>query len=104
MKNFGYVLATKLLVNRKLPVRFMYREEGEKGDSGWRFFAGIEKQEYVDDPDNIGIYDIQTILDIDESVAPYLSALTGSVFERKGISGPFERNDDFGFSAEESKG
>ena len=48
--------------------------------------------------------DIQTILDIDESVAPYLSALPGSVFERKGISGPFERNDDFGFSAEESEG
>ena len=46
----------------------------------------------------------QTILDIDESVAPYLSALPGSVFERKGISGPFERNDDFGFSAEGSEG
>ena len=32
------------------------------------FFTGEEDQQYVDDPDNIKIYDIQTILDIDKSI------------------------------------
>lgn len=103
MKNFGYVLATRKLVEEKLPVRFMYREHGAKGDSGWRFFAGVEDQEYVDNPENIKIYDIQTILDIDKSIAPYLDAAFGSAFERENITGPFVLDENFGFAAEDSE-
>ena len=48
MKNFGYVLATKMLVDGKRKVRFMYRETPDNNqDSGWRFFCGDENDEFV---------------------------------------------------------
>lgn len=100
MENFGYVLATKMLVEKKLPVMFMYREKGVNGDSGWRFFSGLEEQEYVDNPDNIAIYDIKTILDIDESIKPYLDALCGRAYERSDSKASFKRVSDFGFGTE----
>lgn len=99
MTDFGYVLATKMLVDGKRKVRFMYREEGEDGDSGWRFFCGDESQAYADDPDNIEIYDVATVLAIDESVAPYLGSAVGSAFEREDENSDFTAV-EFGFSAE----
>lgn len=98
MENFGYVFATKMLVEKRLPVLFMYREKGAKGDSGWRFFSGLEDQSYVDDPDNIAIYDIETILEIDESIRPYLNALYGRAYERSDSTEPFRRVSDSDFS------
>ena len=101
MKDFGYVLATKMLIDNKRKVRFMYREEGKNGDSGWRFFCGDEYQEYVDNPDNLAIYDIQTILDIDKSVSPYLNSVKGMAFEREDENDTFKVASDYGFSADE---
>ena len=51
----------------------MYREmpDNEK-DSGWRFFSGNESDEYANNPDNLNIYDINTIAEIDISIIPYL--------------------------------
>ncbi len=100
MENFGYVFATKILVEGKLPVMFMYREKGKSGDSGWRFFSGTEEQEYVDNPENIAIYDIETILSIDESIRPYLNSLCGRAYERSDSKEPFKRVSDFGFGAD----
>ena len=99
MKNFGYVLATKMLVEKKLPVMFMYREAGTNGDSGWRFFSGLEDQEYVDNPDNIAIYDIETILSIDESVKPYLDSIGNVAYERTDKQEKFEQISDFDFGS-----
>ena len=63
MNDFGFVLATKMLVEGRRKVRFMYREQPDNpSDSGWRFFCGNEEQSYVDDPEHIGLYDINTIL------------------------------------------
>lgn len=103
MSNFGYVMATKMLVEKKLPVRFMYREDSQGDDSGWRFFCGLEEQAYVDDPANIAIYDIQTILDIDPGVRPYLSAKSNMAFERSNDTGPFTVVQDFGFAPEDGE-
>ena len=84
MKNFGYVLATKMLVNNRRKVRFMYREEPTNTqDSGWRFFCGDEDQKYADNPDNIAIYDINTIIDIDKDIIPYLNSAKGTALERE---------------------
>ena len=83
MTKLGYVLAPKQLVNQKMVVNFMYREYPDNSqDSGWRFFSGTESDEYVNNPENIGIYDISTILKIDPSVKPYLSSQFGCAFER----------------------
>lgn len=84
MKNFGYVLATKMLVDEKRKVRFMYHQKPDNAqDSGWRFFCGDEDDDYVNKAENIAIYDINTILSIDKSIMPYLSAAVGSAFERE---------------------
>jgi hypothetical protein len=64
-------------------VGYMYREHPSKdGDSGWRFFAGDEPQEYVDDPNNLGIYEVNTICNYDSAIIPFLDAPVGSAFGR----------------------
>ena len=84
MDDFGFVLATRMLVDgRHKKVRYMYREEvSNPSDSGWRFFCGDEDDEYVNDPDNIAVYDIDSILEIDGSVLPYLGCSADVAFEK----------------------
>jgi hypothetical protein len=53
-----------------------------QADSGWRFFAGDECQEYVDNPNNLAIYDINTIANYDSSIASILESPVGSAYER----------------------
>jgi hypothetical protein len=61
----------------------MYRGEPDNEiDSGWRFFAGDESQEYADTPDNFAIYEVNTICNYDPAVVPYLNAPNGSAFGR----------------------
>lgn len=99
MKKFGYVLAPKVLVANKLKVRFMYREKPDNdNDSGWRFFSGEEDQEYVDNPNNIAIYDIETILAFDGDIEKYLLLPIGSVFEREDSSQDFVQSVNFNVS------
>lgn len=100
MNNFGYVMATKMLVDNKRKVRFMYREEGKNGDSGWRFFCGDEDQAYTDNPDNIAIYDVDTIIAIDKSISPYLGAALGAAYEREDENAAFVASKEFGFGEE----
>ena len=100
MNNFGYVLATKMLVDNRRKVRFMYREEGEIGDSGWRFFCGDEDQEYTDNPDNIAIYDVNTIIAIDKNILPYLNSAPGIAYEREDENAIFVVSKEFSFQEE----
>lgn len=73
-----------VVAKKKEKVRFMYREmpDNEK-DSGWRFFSGNESDEYANNPDNLNIYDINTIAEIDISIIPYLESSIGSIFDRE---------------------
>lgn len=52
MDDFGFVLATRMLVEGGRKVRYMYREEAITNpiDSGWRFFCGDEDDEYLNPP------------------------------------------------------
>lgn len=101
MKHFGYVLAPKILVTNKLKVRFMYRETSDdKSDSGWRFFSGTEDQDYMDNPNNIEIYSIETILAIDQDIKPYLKSKFGSAFERVDSNKPFVPSKDYNFGSD----
>lgn len=96
MNNFGYILATKMLVDGKRKVRFMYREAPDDNqDSGWRFFCGDEDDEYVNNPDNIAVYDINTILAFDRSITPYLNAAVGTTLEREDENACFSVSEDF---------
>ena len=90
MEKFGFVLATKMLVEGKRKVRYMYHEKTTNSqDSGWRFFCGEEDDDYVNNPENIAIYDINTILEIDKSILPYLNASTGVAFEKEDENATF---------------
>lgn len=100
MKSIGYVMASRLLVDGKKQVGFMYREKGEGQDSGWRFFSGEEDQDYVDNPDNIGIYDVQTIIDIDKSILPYLASTENCAYERVEGTSRFQMLEDYKFGKE----
>ena len=51
-------------------------------DSGWRFFSGTESQEEIDNPENVEIYDVNTIANYDISIIPYLHAESETAFER----------------------
>ena len=97
MTEFGFVLATKDLVDNKKQVGFMYRENGVGEDSGWRFFSGFESQKYVDDPENVQVYSIDTILNIDKSIKPFLTSPAGSAFERDTRTRTLMPIYDFGF-------
>lgn len=61
----------------------MYREEPDfPEDSGWRFLAGDESDEYMDNPDNHAIYDVNTFANYDREIIPFLESPPGSRFIR----------------------
>ncbi|SDE00695.1 DUF2185 domain-containing protein [Niabella drilacis] len=81
----GGCYASDMITVEGLPVKYMYREEGNfEKDSGWRFLSGTESQEYLDNPENLMIYDVNTIANYDPSIIPYLNAEIGSEFIREG--------------------
>lgn len=61
----------------------MYRTKPRNGqDSGWAFLAGDESQEYMDNPKNHNIYDVNTIANYDPQIIPLLDAPVGSAYIR----------------------
>jgi hypothetical protein len=53
----GRSLATALITVEGCTVGYMHREQpDDDGDSGWRFLAGTETDEDMDDAGNHGIY------------------------------------------------
>jgi len=65
------------------PVGFMYREKPQSEyDSGWRFMAGDETQEYMDNSENMGIYSLNTLCNYDIDISDYLESPVGSAFYR----------------------
>ena len=74
------------------PVGYAYREQPDhESDSGWRFFAGDETQEYADDPSNFEIYDVNTIANYDREIVPLLNEPAEVQFERAGPGQPLQK-------------
>jgi len=70
------------------PVGFMYREDRDNAvDSGWRFLAGDESEEYVSDAGNFELYDVNTIANYSPDIIPLLDAPVGSAYSRDPSSG-----------------
>ena len=71
----GSCYATDRITVDGAPVGFMYREDRDNdGDSGWRFLADDESEDYASDPANVGIYDVNTIANYDRDIIPLLDA------------------------------
>ena len=81
--DMGYCYASKRITIDGMKVGYMYKETSESPmDSGWRFFSGTESQEEIDNPENVEIYDVNTIANYDISIIPYLHAESNVAFER----------------------
>lgn len=69
-------------------VGYMYREKPKEGawfegyDSGWRFTAGDESDEYMQTIENSGIYKLNTICQYDPDIIPFLHAPYGTAYGR----------------------
>jgi hypothetical protein len=86
----GWAIASDRITVDGCHVGFMYREEPtEDNDSGWRFFAGDESDDYVNDPDNLAMYDVNTIANYDPAIIPLLESPEMSAFERPTESSEF---------------
>jgi hypothetical protein len=80
---YGGCIATDEIPVRGRRVGYMYREQPHNElDSGWRFLAGDESDEYMGDPDKHGVYDVNTVANYDTDIIPYLEAPIGSAFVR----------------------
>lgn len=91
VKGYGGCLASDKITVDGDPVGFMYREEPcFDNDSGWRFLAGTEDEEYMDDPDHSAIYDVNTIANYDRSIIPYLNMPAGIELQRTDDGKTFE--------------
>ena len=76
-------------------VGYCYREKADGDwDSGWRFTAGDESDAYMDDPNNAGIYGLNTICNDDPDIIPLLNTPAPCAFERDG-NGAFQPIEDW---------
>jgi hypothetical protein len=91
--HMGDCFATDKITVDGMKVGFMYRKEPDEKmdsmDSGWCFFSGTEDQEYVDNPNNTMIYNVNTIANYDRAIIPYLNLPFGTELAR------IENTDEF---------
>jgi hypothetical protein len=85
---FGSCLASDRITVDGMRVGYMYREYADDdADSGWRFFAGDESEEYSADPEHFAIYDVNTIANYDPTIIVWLETSPPCAFERDASSG-----------------
>lgn len=79
----GCIVSDKI-TKEGFKVGYMYREEPitDVPDSGWRFMAGNEDDEYMNNVDNHHIFAINTICNYDPDIIPYLHSKIGSTYIR----------------------
>jgi len=80
---YGSCIATDMITVLGKKVGYMVREPTERPhDSGWCFMSGEESQEYMDDPENHAIYDVNTIANYSPDIVQFLDAPPRSAFAR----------------------
>ena len=76
-------IATNRITVEGCKVGYCYREAPDGDwDSGWRFTAGDESEAYMDDPNNSGIYKLNTICNDDSDIISLLHTPAPCAFER----------------------
>ena len=88
-------IATNRITVEGRKVGYCCREEPDGDwDSGWRFTAGDESEAYMDDPNNAGIYKLNTICNDDPDIIPMLNTPAPCAYER-GENGVFQQIKDW---------
>ncbi len=81
--SIGGAIATDMITVDGNKVDYMSHKETEReNDSGWIFYGGGETQEYIDDSNNMAIYDVNTIANYDPDIIPFLTYPPGTEVER----------------------
>ena len=71
------------IVDDGYKVGYMYREiPDDTFDSGWRFLAGNETDEYINDVNNIYLMDLEAINQYDNDILRYLNSEIGCSYIR----------------------
>lgn len=85
VQSTGWCMASDRVMVDGARIGYMYRDTPVAGgDSGWRFLAGDEDEVYMRNNGNHGTYDLNTVVNYDTAVIPYLGAKPQSAFERMG--------------------
>lgn len=79
----GFCLVSNLILSEGMLVGFMYREKTfTPEDSGWRFLSGTESEDYIENPNNSKIIEVNTLANFDPAIIPYLKHKAEIAFER----------------------
>ncbi len=91
IKSIGYCYVSDKITVDGMKIGFMYREKPyDNDDSGWRFLSGTETEEFIDDINNLMIFDVNTVANYDKAIIPYIKNRVGSEFERVENSNKFQ--------------
>ena len=74
---------TNRILERNAPVGYLYREDPDNDrDSGWRFTANDESDEYMENSDNLQFVSVGLVLSHDDSFIHLLDEPSGVAFVR----------------------
>jgi hypothetical protein len=77
----GLCFVTKRVLEDGAPVGYLYREEPDNDDdSGWRFTANDESDDYINDSANVALVSLGAVLSVDDRFIALLDAPTGSAY------------------------
>ncbi len=94
VEGFGACIATDMVTVGDRGIGYMAREESEfENDSGWRFFSGLETEEYVSFDENLNVYDVNYVANFEPDIVPLLNSKVGAAFERD-VNGDWVESDD----------
>ena len=79
----GYCYASDMITVNGHKVGYMHREPREEDDdSGWRFYSGLETDDYVEQEHHFMMFDLNYIANIDPAIVPFLKMPKGTELER----------------------
>jgi hypothetical protein len=80
-RHAGLCFVTKRVLEDGAPVGYLYREEPDNGDdSGWRFTANDESDDYMNDSANVALVSVGAVLGVDDRFIGLLDSPAGSAF------------------------
>lgn len=89
------VIVSKDVLERE-QFNFMMKDEpNNEQDTGWTFFSGYEDDDYNADSTNFQVVSLGVVLNMDDSIIPYLDAEPPSAYERDVESGKFVFVEDY---------
>lgn len=77
----GLCFVTKRVLEDGAPVGYLYREEPDNADdSGWRFTANDESDDYINDSTNVALVSLGAVLGVDDRFIRLLDSPAGAAF------------------------